>query len=84
MAALPSAVGKELHVLSHHLELATLLPCSLVIPRIHLEAALNIDGPTLPEILLSKLSLPRPQRDIDECRLLYPLALVIVPHPVHR
>ena len=75
------AIGQELHVLSHDLELTSFLSSILIIPGVHLKTTFNIHGPTLTKILLGELSLPRPQGNIDESCLFYPCLLYTSPSP---
>ena len=70
------ATTQKLQVLTHYFHPSPLLPAGFVFPRVHAEAAFNINGTALLRVFASDLGEAAPELDINECRLLTLLAIV--------
>src|SRR5690606_22531458 len=78
------SIRKELQVFTDDFQLAALLAGLLVVPGIHLEAALDVSAAAFGQILLGKLRLTSPEGDVDEGGFLLALVLLVGPDAVDR
>ena len=78
------AAGEELQVFADDFQFAAFLTGGLVIPGVEIQTAFDVNRIALCQVLLRKLCLAAPERDIDEGGFLLFLALFVFPDAVDR